>query len=103
MGEQNTTNVIQLDGCLPFLGCTIMLSGPDMQELKLVKHALKKILRMSRQLILENEYYTFLELQSFNFSKSTDRDHLSNKELTGDLNSLKQDKPKALIVSEPNG
>jgi hypothetical protein len=52
-----STNIIQLDGCLPFLGCTIMLSGDDMNELKLVKHAFKKMLRLSRQLILENEYY----------------------------------------------
>jgi len=56
------TNIIQLDGCLPFLGCTILLSGQDMNELKLVKHALKKILRLSRQLILESEYYQFLDL-----------------------------------------
>jgi hypothetical protein len=33
-----------------------------MNELKLVKHALKKILRLSRQLILESEYYQFLDL-----------------------------------------
>lgn len=60
--EAINTNIIELDGCLPFLGCTILLSGKDMNELKLVKHALKKILRLSRQLILENEYYKFLNL-----------------------------------------
>jgi len=60
--EATNTSIIQLDGCLPFLGCTIMLSGKDMNELKLVKHALKKILRMSRQLILEDEYYSFFDL-----------------------------------------
>lgn len=64
--EAISSNVIQLEGCLAFLGCTILLSGPDMTELKLVKHALKKILRMSRQLILENEYYQFLNLGSLN-------------------------------------
>ena len=37
-----------------------------MMELKLVKHALKKILRMSRQLILENEYYSFFDLVPMN-------------------------------------
>lgn len=59
---ENNTNLIQLDGCLPFLGCTIILSGPEMNELKIVKHALKKMLRLSRQLILENEYLEFLDL-----------------------------------------
>jgi len=33
-----------------------------MAELKILKHALKKILRMSRQLILEHEYYSVLNL-----------------------------------------
>lgn len=46
--ENINTNLIELDGCLPFLGCTILLSGNDINELKLVKHALKKILRLSR-------------------------------------------------------
>ena len=64
--ESVNTNLIQLEGCLPFLGCTLLLSGPDMMELKLVKHALKKILRMSRQLILENEYYSFFDLVPIN-------------------------------------
>jgi hypothetical protein len=53
---ENITHLIQLDGCLPFLGCTIILSDKDMNELKIVKHALKKMLRLSRQIILENEY-----------------------------------------------
>ena len=34
-----------------------------MNELKIVKHALKKMLRLSRQIILENEYLQFLNLQ----------------------------------------
>ena len=55
--DNNDNHLIYLDGCLPFLGCTILLSSRDQQELKLVKHALKKILRLSRQLILENEFY----------------------------------------------
>lgn len=56
------TNLIHLEGCLPFLGCTILLSGPDMNELKIVKHALKKMLRLSRQVTLEYEYLIFLNL-----------------------------------------
>lgn len=46
--DSNDTTIIKLEGCLPFLGCSILLSGPDMNELRLVKHALKKMLRMSR-------------------------------------------------------
>ena len=74
--------MIQLDGCLPFLGCTIMLTGPKMQELKLVKHALKKILRMSRQLVLESEYYQFLDL------KKMAGPSLNKLSVEGDINSL---------------
>jgi hypothetical protein len=59
---ESNTNLIYLDGCLPFLGCTIILSGPEISELKIVKHALKKMLRLSRQLLLESEYYNFLNL-----------------------------------------
>lgn len=59
---ENNTNLIQLEGCLPFLGCTLILSGNDLNELKIVKYALKKILRLSRQLILENEYYLSLNI-----------------------------------------
>ena len=45
---QNITNIITLDGCIEQLGCTLILSSPDMSELKMVKHALKKMLRLSR-------------------------------------------------------
>lgn len=78
--EAISSNVIQLVGCLPFLGCTILLSGQDMNELKLVKHALKKILRMSRQLILENEYYKFLDLVSVNPLKEVPIEKLTEPE-----------------------
>lgn len=59
---ENNTNLITLEGCLPFLGCTLILSGRDMNELKIVKHALKKMLRLSRQLTQEYEYLQFLGL-----------------------------------------
>jgi hypothetical protein len=42
------TDITYLEGCQPFLGCTILLSSNDMVELKIVKHALKKILLLSR-------------------------------------------------------
>ena len=60
--DDNNNHLIYLDGCQPFLGCTLLLSSNDINELKLVKHALKKMLRLSRQLILENEYYQVLNL-----------------------------------------
>jgi hypothetical protein len=42
------TDITFLDGCSPFLGCTILLSSDNLIELKIVKHALKKILLFSR-------------------------------------------------------
>lgn len=69
--DTNDNHLIYLDGCLPFLGCTILLSSRDQQELKLVKHALKKILRLSRQLILENEFYQVLNLTTL--AKNTNK------------------------------
>jgi hypothetical protein len=41
-------NLIHIQGCLQYLGCTIVLSGDDNNELKIVKHSLKKIIRLSR-------------------------------------------------------
>ena len=89
------TDLIKIEGCLPYLGCTIILSGKDMDELKKVKHALKKILRFSRQLYLENEYLNFLGLSQiqkedsktenespFLHSKHMERQFLIFKELS---------------------
>ena len=59
---ENITHLIQLEDCLPFLGCTIILSDKEMNQLKIVKHALEKMLRLSRQIILEHEYFKFLNL-----------------------------------------
>jgi hypothetical protein len=50
-----------LEGCEPFLGCTIVLSGPQMEELKIVKKALKKCLKIARVLVLEKAYYIFIQ------------------------------------------
>jgi chaperonin GroEL (HSP60 family) len=61
-GYEHETDIIFLDGCDNFLGCTLLLSAPKMDELKIVKHALKKILRLSRQLYLEHIYYERLGL-----------------------------------------
>lgn len=40
------------DGCNPILGCTLVLSGPDMEELKKVKQVLRKALIIARNLVL---------------------------------------------------
>jgi len=77
--EENTvevnTDLIKIEGCLPYLGCTIVLSGKDMEELKKVKHALKKMLRFSRQLFLENEYLNFLGLSNIKSEDAKEKDN----------------------------
>jgi hypothetical protein len=49
-----------LEGCQSKLGCSIVLSGPNLQELKTVRLALKKCLATARVLLLEREYLRFL-------------------------------------------
>ena len=51
-----------------------------MNELKLVKHALKKMLRLSRQLILENEYLQFLNLMPIAKVNATNVEKSSSSE-----------------------
>jgi hypothetical protein len=88
--------LIFLEGCSPSRGCTILLSGPDLAELKIVKHALKKMLRLSRIIFLEKEYYDNLNLilspfapedkdgekTMFLYKKHIERDFLIFKEMT---------------------
>lgn len=50
-----------IDGCEPYLGCTIILSGPVTEELKIVKKAMQKMLTTARVLLLEKEYFTFIQ------------------------------------------
>lgn len=57
----NETSLMYLDGCEPYLGCTIILSGKDKEELKVIKKALKKMITISRILILEKEYNSFIQ------------------------------------------
>ena len=56
-----------LEGCQAKLGCSIVLSGPDSQELKLVKQAIKTCLKTARILLLERELFRFFvpEIQNF--------------------------------------
>jgi hypothetical protein len=51
-----------LDGCEPYLGCTLILSGPSKDELKTVKNALKKMITIARMILLEKEYFAFINL-----------------------------------------
>lgn len=58
-----TENIVIMDrskmvfqGCNPVLGCTLVISGPDMEELKHVKQVLRKTLIIARNLVLERGY-----------------------------------------------
>lgn len=57
---KDQTSLMCLDGCYQKLGCSIVLSGPDVMELKMVRHALIKCLKYARILFLEREYLNFL-------------------------------------------
>jgi hypothetical protein len=57
---KDQTSLMCLDGCYQKLGCSIVLSGPDVMELKTVRHALIKCLKYARILFLEREYLNFL-------------------------------------------
>lgn len=49
-----------IEGCQPFLGCTIILSGSDKEELKIVKKGLQKMIKIARIIELEKEYFNFI-------------------------------------------
>jgi len=49
-----------LEGCRPELGCSIVLSGSDLTELKRIRHALRKCIVMARSLLHEKEYLRFI-------------------------------------------
>jgi hypothetical protein len=50
-----------LEGCRSELGCTIIISGNDTDELKRVRHALKRCIGLARSLYLEREYLKFIK------------------------------------------
>ena len=54
-----STSYMFLEGCQAKLGCSIVLSGPDPQELKQVRRALKSCLKIARILLLEREMFRF--------------------------------------------
>ena len=55
-----STSLMFLEGCQAKLGCSIVLSGSDLEELKIVRKALKKCLSTARVLVLEREYLRFV-------------------------------------------
>lgn len=61
-----------LEGCQAKLGCSIVLSGPDLAELKQVRHALKACLKTARILLTERELFRFFMPEIEFFRKSDD-------------------------------
>ena len=55
-----STSLMFLEGCQAKLGCSIVLSGPDLRELKRVRHAIKSCLKTARILLMEREMFRFL-------------------------------------------
>ena len=49
-----------LEGCQAKLGCSIVLSGTELEELKEVRKALQMCLKTARVLVLEREYLRFI-------------------------------------------
>ena len=53
-------SLLYIDGCSEYLGCTVQISGPDLDELKKIKVAFKEMLRLARFIFVEGEYHTFI-------------------------------------------
>ena len=51
-----TQSLIYFDGCKPWYGSTICLSGPNNRYLKTIKKYIRKVLKYCRDLVLEKEY-----------------------------------------------
>ena len=75
-----------LEGCQAKLGCSIVLSGKDLEELKIVRKALKKCLSTARVLVLEREYLRFI---------SPDMEMFRKTELE-----IEKDNPEVIISGE---
>lgn len=62
------------EGCNPVLGCTLVISGPNMKELGKVKQVLRKVLKIARNLILERSYLLQCGLEYPNYMMQDDDD-----------------------------
>ena len=67
-----TTSLMFLEGCQAKLGCSIVLSGPDLKELELVRRGIKTCLKTARILLLERELFRFFVPEIENFKPSAD-------------------------------
>ena len=70
-----------LEGCQAKLGCSIVLSGKDLEELKIVRKALKKCLSTARVLVLEREYLRFISPDMEMFRKTEHEIEKDNPEV----------------------
>lgn len=59
-------SLIYFDGCKPWYGSTICLSGPNDRYLKTFKKYLMKVLKFSRDIVLEKEYLFLSDADSIN-------------------------------------
>lgn len=50
----STKDYLYIEGCNPIYGVTLTISGPDQDQLKLLKKCLKSLFKIGRNLLLEN-------------------------------------------------
>ena len=77
-----STSLMYLEGCQAKLGCSIVLSGPDMVELKLVRRALKFCLKTARILLMERELFRFFMPEIQSFRKDATSNHQRDMEIS---------------------
>ncbi|CAI5745535.1 unnamed protein product [Peronospora destructor] len=68
-----TDTYLYLDGCDPLNGCTVLITGPSKQTLRLLKQLTRAVLSMTYQLLLEAHVLSDLDLNS----------HMSLRQSTG--------------------
>lgn len=59
--SRQLTSLLFLDGCRAELGCSIVLSGSDIAELKTVRNAIRQCVKTARMLFHEREYFRFIK------------------------------------------
>ncbi|UIZ20905.1 hypothetical protein KXD40_001420 [Peronospora effusa] len=66
-----TDTYLYLDGCDPLNGCTVLITGPSKQTLRLLKQLTRAVLSMTYQLLLEAHVLSDLNLNNdMSFSKN---------------------------------
>ncbi len=69
------------EGSNPVLGCTLVVSGPDLQELRRVKQVLRKVLLIARNIVLERAYLMQCGLEYPNYMMQ-EEEHSESNEIT---------------------